>query len=220
MKKFTIILTLFVIAVPLVLGTNGIDMSIAVGAVNVSTWQCIVGQNQTFAIIQAWDCDTLNPNLVSNIQAAYQAGMTSVDVYLFVSDNCDFVPDDAVTKVYNALQGVQFGGMFWFDIDQCAGCWGLEGENFNYIMASLIAAEGLGVTAGLYSTAYEWPLIMGETSWPLPSPLWYAEYDNEENFNDHEYDFGGFTSPTMKQYAATTMCGLSVNLDWYPDGTF
>lgn len=45
-------------------------------------------------------------------------------------------------------------------------------------------------------------------------PLWYAHYDHIANFSDWT-EFGGWSVPTIKQYAGTTNdCGGSVDLNF------
>jgi hypothetical protein len=48
-------------------------------------------------------------------------------------------------------------------------------------------------------------------------PLWYAHYDNKMNFDDWETSkFGGWATPTMKQYAGDSpVCGFKVDLSYY-----
>lgn len=44
----------------------------------------------------------------------------------------------------------------------------------------------------------------------------YAHYDGEQNYNDFS-PFGGWSRPSIKQYAGdASLCGLDVDLNWYP----
>lgn len=50
----------------------------------------------------------------------------------------------------------------------------------------------------------------------LHLPLWYAHYDNVPSFTDYKA-FGGWTTPTVKQYKGTTAsCGASIDLNFKP----
>jgi hypothetical protein len=48
-------------------------------------------------------------------------------------------------------------------------------------------------------------------------PLWYAHYDNKQDFSDWEANkFGGWTSPSIKQFAGDSpLCGYHVDLSYY-----
>lgn len=41
-----------------------------------------------------------------------------------------------------------------------------------------------------------------------------ANYDSATNFNDFS-SFAGWSRPNMKQFATGSMCGASVDLNWY-----
>jgi hypothetical protein len=46
-------------------------------------------------------------------------------------------------------------------------------------------------------------------------PLWYPHYDNNPSYSDW-YNFGGWTSPSIKQYAGTTsFCSASIDKNYY-----
>ena len=74
---------------------------------------------------------------------------------------------------------------------------------------------------GIYSSHYCWPEIVG-SGWDLGGeyPLWYAHYDGKPNFSDWnvtEKPFGGWTSPTIKQYGGVNpRCGVAglIDEDW------
>ena len=78
-------------------------------------------------------------------------------------------------------------------------------------------------TLRLYSNHAEWGeyVFHGDyTACSQPAkagwPLWYADYDGAQNFNDFEA-FGGWTKPVAKQYAGDkTVCGQDVDLNWEP----
>jgi hypothetical protein len=146
--------------------------------------------------------------------------MAHVDIYAFLCPNCQ--SDDPATQVRNLMnwvsgQGVQFG-MLWFDIEQCDGCWDDAATNSNFIQAAVNEAVALGLHVGIYSSHYEWGLVCGSWSGLSSFPCWYADYDGEQNFDDFE-SYGGWTQPNVKQFNGDqTVCGLDMDLNWYPDG--
>jgi len=150
--------------------------------------------------------------------------MAHVDVYIFMCPNCYNNGDAAsvVSTVFNSLssQGVTYG-MIWFDVEQCSGCWSDVNTNCGYMATAVNEATSLGAHVGMYSSEYEWGATVGTgcTSFSAGGyPLWYAHYDGCQNFDDSwAYEFGGWTSPAMKQYADSGPGCMSVDADWYPD---
>lgn len=69
-----------------------------------------------------------------------------------------------------------------------------------------------------------WPrsVTVGQNTRGFPGlPLWYAHYDNVPSFSDSwAYEFGGWSSPAMKQYydSDSGPCGVSyIDVNWYPN---
>lgn len=205
-----------------VLAANGIDVS---GSdKGQSFWSCIAGGN-SFAIAEGWQGGyQWNGDVVANIAEARAGGLAYVDTYGFFCPNCDGNSDPAaaMANFVNKLASNSVNyGMVWIDVEQCDGCWsGDMGANCNYVSGLMSQAQSMGVHVGAYSSEGEWPMTVGSGCTSLDSlPLWYAHYDGDASFNDGAYNFGGWGSPAMKQYAGdTTSCGGDVDLNWYPDG--
>jgi len=184
--------------------------------VTESQIQCYVGEGYTYAIIEVFDGGMgANSNIANCVSAATSGGMTTVDVYGFFCPNCNGnTPDTAISAVQSALNGVTVGTL-WVDVEQCEGCWDTLDNNCGFVQQIVAAAEGAGMTVGIYSSEYEWAQTVGESCDSFSSlPLWYAHYDGEANFNDGAYNFGGWTSPTMKQYNDQGPCALSVDVNY------
>jgi GH25 family lysozyme M1 (1,4-beta-N-acetylmuramidase) len=127
-------------------------------------------------------------------------------------------PQSQVQALVNWVRGkgVRFG-MLWFDVESCDGCWSSESENANFIAAAVQEARSMGVNVGIYSSHYEWGLVMGDWAGLSGYPCWYADYDGATNFNDFEA-YGGWSRPSIKQYDGdVSVCGLDLDEDWYPD---
>jgi hypothetical protein len=64
-----------------------------------------------------------------------------------------------------------------------------------------------------------WTTIFGgKTACPAVggNKLWYAHYDGSAAFTDFSA-FGGWTKPTMKQFAGdTTVCGVDLDKNYHP----
>jgi len=109
--------------------------------------------------------------------------------------------------------------MLWLDVEQCSGCWNGESSNCQYVSEAAEAAVSAGFTLGVYSSEGSWASTVGEgcTS-GSDYPLWYAHWDDDDNFNDTDYNWGGWTSAKMKQYSGdATVCGASVDEDYMDD---
>jgi len=204
------------IAIPGMLAQQlGVDIDINAGLVNVSTWECIAEGGVEFASIQAWDCNDFNENLIANVKNALAGGITVVDIYLFISSQCNYDSASIIAQVQQAFPGQQPKRTFWFDIEQCTGCWTDISDNMAYMTTATQEATSLGIEWGIFSSSTEWSQVMGNQDWKTGGYLWYTDLDGQENYNDGGYSFGGFTSASRKQYAGNVnLCNINVNLDW------
>jgi GH25 family lysozyme M1 (1,4-beta-N-acetylmuramidase) len=187
-------------------------------AVSQSTFSCAVQNGWSYTIVRSYcSYGGVDSNAPANLQAASAAGLTT-DVYHFP---CAFgvSASQQVSDDYNQVKG-QFGTM-WFDIETnpSSGC-GWQGDtssNCNFLGQMISAAQSLGISAGIYSSSYMWSSIMGSSCTVGADngvPLWYAHYDNNPSFSDFS-GFGGWTSPTMKQYwDSVGYCGLNADADY------
>jgi len=137
---------------------------------------------------------------------------------MFPCRTCSASASDQVTQAVNYLKqnSVEFG-TFWFDIEGPGTYWPSDtASNADWMAEAIQTANNLGVTIGIYTSASQWVPIMGDWTGGSPYPLWYAHYDNDPSFSDFS-PFNGWTKPAIKQYQGTTsVCGASVDLDWYP----
>ncbi|KAI9489747.1 hypothetical protein BDB00DRAFT_875974 [Zychaea mexicana] len=70
---------------------------------------------------------------------------------------------------------------------------------------------------GVFTSAKEWEEITGSSSFELdPSvPLWYANHDDQPNFNDFT-SFGGWDKPFAKQYSKDSdICSATFSQSYY-----
>jgi len=203
--------------------TIGVDFSkeISEGS-NSGDYVCLAQNGVSFAVIQTWQGGyCMTNNIAQSVSWSWSAGFAHVDVYIFMCPCCTNNGDAAsvVSTVFNSLssQGVTYG-MIWFDIEQCSGCWEDANTNCGYIATAVNEAIGLGAHIGIYSSDYEWGATVGSGCTAFSAyPLWYADWNDQCNFDDSwAYQFGGWSSPAIKQYCDQGPC-MSVDLDWYPD---
>jgi len=201
------------------LATLGLDVSAGIcQSMSQSTWNCLAG-TYGFAVIQTFEGGFgFNSAIGTCVSEAHAAGIQYVDVYIFMCPNCkgNTPASSAVTGIINSLNGVAFG-MVWFDIEQCEGCWNDAESNADFIGEAVNTAVSMlgGSRIGIYSNAYEWGQVVGGWEGVSSFPLWYADYDGEQNYNDFS-PFGGWTQPNIKQYAGDEgECGVDIDENWY-----
>jgi len=228
--SYVFLALLATMAAPRVDAVLGIDISIWTcnNGVSAATWQCLknnLGAN-AFAIIQTFNGGLgLTNNIANCVQGAWNAGFAHVDVYAFLCNRCSGnVPSSsAVQRIHDFLRqkGVKYG-MLWFDVEQCNGCWDNPANARTFLLEATNHARNLGINYGMYSSMYSWQSTVGTAADWSSRPLWYAHYDNNPSFSDSAfYRFGGWTKPAMKQYIGDTkLCGIDVDLSWYPNSFF
>jgi len=204
--------------------TIGADWSTQGGeSIGLSQIQCLVSHGYSFAIIETWQGGLgWNTNIVNNANDAWQAGMAHVDVYVFMCPNCqgNGDPVGTISGIVDGLhsKGVKYG-MLWFDVEQCSGCWSDASTNANYLARAVNQAISMGVHVGVYSSEYEWGATVGGYTGFSHLAEWYAHWDGVPSFSDGAYRYGGWTSPSIKQYIDSGAC-FSVDSDWYPSSEF
>ena len=211
-------LFLFGSVIPRGEGTVGVDVS---QSISTSTWECLEtpgGQGSIeFAIPRIYrSSGSVDPNGAATISNAVAAGIKNVDGYIFPCVSCG----DAAGQVSDAVASIKGSGygMVWYDIENYK--WSTS-TSANQAFVEEMITEGLklGVSAGIYTTYYNWESIVG-LDYDYPSsiglPLWYAHYDNSASFSDYTA-FGGWSSPAIKQYIGdATSCSVGVDYNYYP----
>ena len=74
------------------------------------------------------------------------------------------------------------------------------------------------VKVGIYTNLNNWePIVGADWSEMAHLPLWYADWDDQQNFDGFKA-FGGWTKPAIHQFQGDTKgpCGVSMDLNWYP----
>jgi len=194
----------------------------------VSDFSCLKKNGHTFSIIQAWAGGVgENPNLVRCINNAKSAGLTYVDLYVYLCPECGSTnnpPTNFASTLSKTLKSsnVPFPRYVWLDVELCppSGCWKSGAStSVNYLHAAVSAFEKEGFSVGIYSSQFEWGACTGGNSGFNSLPVWYAHYDGVAAYNDLPgILFGGWGSSNvvMKQYSGSaTVCGLSVDLDYW-----
>lgn len=188
-------------------------------ALTSSEASCMVGQGIRFISMRGFrSSGTVDTNVCSTLNAAKAAGISDVNVYLFPCPTCSSSAASQMSTMVSYLLATcpsSFSGKVWLDIEGSQYWSTSYTTNKSWYQSLVDSCATSGVTCGIYSSYYQWESIFGSTSYSYGSnlPLWYAHYDNVENFSDFTA-FGGWTVPAIKQYAGTTSyCSASVDMN-------
>lgn len=218
MRSVIALLALIAISAGVAHAANGGDVS---SYADSSAWSCAAGQGWSFMIVRSY-CSYGAPdsNAGPTLAAAQAGGISYTDVYHFPCTGVD--ASQQVSDDYNAI-GQRFGTM-WFDIETnpSSGCgWSDTTSNCNFMQGLISGGQSIGLTMGVYASAYMWESIMGDCTVGADNglSLWYAHYDDSQSFGDFS-PFGGWNTPAMKQYnddsSIGNNCGISADANWYP----
>jgi len=194
--------------------TYGVDVS---SPVYIDTWKCLKSNGYDYAIIRCWQSNGVpDPNCPHTIYNAWDGGMSHVDAYIFPCFSCGN-PRGQVQQTINYLNSYNCKyGMLWFDIE-APQLWSSDlNANVNFLSEMMSEAVNNGKRIGIYASQYEWTSIMGNWDGARFYPLWYPHYDGSPSYSDF-VPFGGWTSPSMKQFAGDSwICNVEVDQNWYP----
>lgn len=219
-KTYRVALVAFACLVASAVASIGGDIATAV---TKEQFQCASTYGWQFVIVRSYHSyGAPDTNAPVALAAAKAGGIQYRDIYHFPCLSVD--PFQQVSDDLNAVGAGNFGTM-WFDIEvnPSTGCgWADHMTNCNFLQALIQAGSSLGVTMGVYSSSYEWNIVMGNCSVGAEAnlPLWYAHYDSSQSYNDFSV-FGGWHQPSIKQYndadTTATKCGFGADGDWYPN---
>ena len=107
---------------------------------------------------------------------------------------------------------------FWLDIENSD--WGSDHKrNVEFIGQLGDAARAHGVDVGIYTSAWSWTPITGDSHELAKAyRLWWPSYNKppERHFTDFA-PFGGWSAPYKKQYEGNVgLCGANVDVSWRP----
>jgi hypothetical protein len=149
------------------------------------------------------------------------AGIPRRETYIFPCPTC---PKSATTQMGELVASLKscgnaFTGRIWLDIEGGQYWTGNTTANKAWYQELVDACTASGYTCGVYSSASQWQVIFGSTTYSYGAAslsLWFAHYDNNASFNDFS-PFGGWTAPQMKQYQGdVTVCGSDVDVNYSP----
>uniref|UniRef100_A0A914DV22 Uncharacterized protein n=1 Tax=Acrobeloides nanus TaxID=290746 RepID=A0A914DV22_9BILA len=74
-----------------------------------------------------------------------------------------------------------------------------------------------GYSVGIYTKAQDWNTIVGAWTDTSSLPLWWPKFDGQQDFDSFS-PFGGWSTPTIKQYDGDVNgpCGVNLDQNWKP----
>lgn len=197
----------------------GVDISQPLSS---STASCFASNGVSFIVPRGYtSTGHVDSAACTSLNAAKAAGIAKRDVYLFPCPTCSISPADQVSQLVSGISGScgsAWSGRVWLDIEGSQYWLGDTNANRNWYQELVAACKSTASACGVYSSSSQWSAIFGSSSYSYGSdlPLWYAHYDNSASFSDFS-SFGGWSSPTAKQYVGdTTLCSFGVDLDYAP----
>eukprot|EP01113_Clastostelium_recurvatum_P003698 TRINITY_DN11615_c0_g1_i3.p1 TRINITY_DN11615_c0_g1~~TRINITY_DN11615_c0_g1_i3.p1 ORF type:complete len:203 (+),score=32.14 TRINITY_DN11615_c0_g1_i3:121-729(+) len=167
----------------------GIDVS---QAVSQSDFNCMKPSLE-FVVMRCYrSVGSVDPDCAGTVHAAHAASIPDVSVYIFPCFKCGNPTGQMQTMVSHMKTNNINVSMIWLDIEGPGTYWGSnQATNENSIVGKWTGLSNL--------------------------PLWYAHYNNQQNFDDFT-PFGGWTKPSIKQYAdGPGLCGADgADRNWRP----
>jgi len=206
-------------SLPNPLGPGAFGLDTAFGY-NQTVFECLRDKGYSFVVQRIWrSLCIVDDAAVASIDAAWAAGMSQVDVYLYPACACSLKPEQQVSAALAALAGHQFGTL-WLDIETFASNWTTPAANLAWVQAAVQeAVSQLGpMRVGIYTNAHNWAAIMNNAPELGNFRLWYAHYETTPNpsFSDFQ-PFGAWQFPAIKQFAdGPEVCGASMDHNWAP----
>ncbi|PAV79923.1 hypothetical protein WR25_23999 [Diploscapter pachys] len=178
---------------------------------STACFECLAKNGFDFYVARVWESiGDLDRTGIQNIKNAKAAGWQFVDGYIFPCHKAGCAsPEAQIEATVNNLHsdGVKFG-MLWLDIE--IQDWPANhATNQNFITRMGNQLTKMGVNWGVYS-------IVG-INWSGVShrPLWWANYNGHKDFSNF-VPFGGWSKPSIHQYAGDVngACGVNMDLNW------
>lgn len=193
------------------------------GEMSIDTLKCLLDTGFEYAIFECWrekDMGTWWQECVPNIDNAWQAGYSSVGVYMYPNRNRDPAAQAAELVGNLTLNNVKYGlimldieGDDWFD-------YSIE-SNQEFMLGLRSIFDQYDQKLSVYCSAL-WETYFGTNFTAFSdTPLIYAHYDNIPSFYDWDYaPYGGWKSASGKQFwdgvSPEIMCDIALDWDWSP----
>jgi len=210
----------------------GVDVS---GLATVTQLKCMKTASPVVShvIVRGYrSTGSVDPNAVQTLKNAKAAGFdaSSVGVYIFprplsvggkiqdggaqVKATMDYLLKNGAADLFRTLWlDIEGGNLYWSKI---------TANNVQFVNQMIAQAKTYLPTykVGIYTSKSQWAPIVGSSyTGGKDFPLWYANYNGRQDFNDFSA-FAGWTRPALHQYLGDkTICGVGVDVNILQAGT-
>lgn len=200
---------------------------------NQSTYTCLEKQNNAGDIVltgMSSNGQTMSTYLCTGLGYAKTAGFSMLDVHFTPCPTCKASAADQLAILTDGLKkdcDSAWSHKIWLDFNTYqfwTQPWNEAGYKINQkFLQDLVDAclATSGVTCAVHSSPDQWKYITGSASWSYKPattlPLMYYSLNDVASFDDF-VAFGGFTTPSAKQYSKVwNTCGIeSLFENWAP----
>ena len=185
----------------------GVDISVSLTSTVAAC--LLTSDNLDFVIPRGYrSTGAIDTAVCGSLSVAQAAGVPVRDTYMFPCPTCSksaAVQFQELAAHLSENCADAFSGRVWLDIEGSQYWLGDNDANREWYQELVDACTSSEYRCGVYSSQYQWADIFGSSEYIAGSNLglnmWYAHYDNSPSFADYpKYSFGGWTTPTAKQY--------------------
>jgi len=206
-------------------GINGLEVK-SVDNLSWETYDCFAQNGYKLVILKA---SGATGQLALGAPLGFYAAQTNnmeINLYIDPCYKCGN-PRDQVDNIYkqmfNHFLDPHEQACTWVHVTGMNNEWDEDPiKNIAFIGEMLDEIEKKGYKTGIYTGDYDWEIVTSNTDQLSKYSLWYGAGSNVENFEDFP-GFGGWTTPTMKQYSyggcsecIPNVCGVIVLPSWKP----
>ena len=198
---------------------SGFDVSIGIDS---STASCFAQESKDWMACRAWKNNaSYDSNCCTSINLAQNSGIATRSAYMTPCPQCSQTARTQLDNMFNGLQaGCQsaWSGTAYLQISASASSWySTTSENQRWYQTLVDGCTSrFGITCAILSSYNDWVTLFGDETYTYGNTLdlWYVQNDGEASFSGFQ-PFGGWTSPSVKQYTTGShLCGISSNLDY------
>ena len=181
-------------------------------AVDISFWS----GNLTDGDVACWESNGIEHVVagtqvaeitIQQLETAVNGGLT-VDAYVVLYWDADITQQ--VQTALAMIQGYPVGRL-WLDVEVNPG--GLTSGQLEALIQEGVDACGV-FPCGIYTGKWWWDSYMNGSTAFSSVPLWYAYYDQIPSLDTWpSQNFGGWPSPSAKQYSIGYACGVTVDFN-------
>jgi hypothetical protein len=175
--------------------------------VTTSDASCLKSKGVDLIIVRAFrSTGAVDTTACPSLENAKTEKISIRDAYIFPCPTCSASATSQIKSMTSYLISTcnsSWSGRIWLDIEGSQYWLGSSSSNQAWYKSLVDACTSSGYDCGVYGSKSQWEDLFGSSTFSYGSslPLWYAHYDDVASFSDYSsYSFGGWTTPSIKQY--------------------